>query len=112
MASEAEWAWAAGFYEGEGTLIMHGQNRGYQFQIGQKDPEPLNRFQQIAGCGAIYGPYENGTPNRIVYSYRITKARNVLWVVSNMWEWLSVRRQEQIALVYEKRSNSLLKVVV
>lgn len=53
MAKETDWAWAAGFFEGEGSFSIQraGRKKPGQFmgwvQIGQKHPEPLLFIQEI-----------------------------------------------------------------
>jgi len=53
MAKETDWAWAAGFFEGEGSFSIqrHRSKRPGRFvgclQITQKHPEPLLFVQEI-----------------------------------------------------------------
>jgi hypothetical protein len=50
-----EIAWAAGLFEGEGS-ITHVYGRT-QLRIHMTDFEVLERFLEIIGAGRIYGPY-------------------------------------------------------
>ena len=62
MASEAELAWAAGLFEGEGSIGIdrrtsrHGSLR---LQIGMCDEEVLCRFKDVVGIGNVTGPYQH-----------------------------------------------------
>ena len=70
--SEIELAWAAGLFDGEGTisLVTHRKKRKtktYEYKqvhvlVSQSgSPEVLERFQRaVGGLGKIYGPYERG----------------------------------------------------
>jgi hypothetical protein len=53
-----EVAWAAGLFEGEGS-ITHSKGRP-QLRIQMADLEVLERFLEIFGVGTIYGPYTRG----------------------------------------------------
>jgi hypothetical protein len=50
-----EIAWAAGLFEGEGTITICGGSLHLRVQM--TDLEVLERFCQIVGTGKIYGPY-------------------------------------------------------
>lgn len=48
-------AWAAGFFEGEGSITeCRGRLRA---QLKNTDVEVLHRFADIVGVGVVYGPY-------------------------------------------------------
>lgn len=55
-----ELAWAAGFFDGEGTITCQwfNHNKYVRIQIYQKDIRPLKRFRKatIGVRSAIYGP--------------------------------------------------------
>lgn len=98
----AEWAWAAGFYEGEGTFVLAGgvRSRCLALRIGQKDTEPLERFLSIVRVGKINGPYVNGVKGeRTHYVYSLSRLADVRWVIQGISPWLSKRRIEQIEAV-------------
>lgn len=54
--AETDLAWAAGLFEGEGSITCSG--RAPRLQLKMTDPEPVERFCEILG-GTLYGPYEN-----------------------------------------------------
>jgi hypothetical protein len=89
-------AWAAGFFEGEGTILLSGES--LHVRIGNTDKEIIHRFADILEVGAIYGPYPpyGGTSHR----------RKDLWVwiardeagldaIALMWPWLGSRRRNR-----------------
>jgi hypothetical protein len=57
---ELEMAWAAGFFDGEGSIHLHkypnNSHDHIMISIKQTAIEPLERFQTAVGCGKIYGP--------------------------------------------------------
>lgn len=85
--SEAEAAWAAGFYEGEGSAISHAGSFGLTFP--QQDPQVLHRLAEFFG-GTVRGPDAQGMSTVVVYGRRASRA------AAYMWPWLSDRRRRQI----------------
>jgi hypothetical protein len=55
MGRDERIAWAAGFYEGEGSVTLIGGRLAVQ--IKNNDREPLERFRTAVEAGKIYGPY-------------------------------------------------------
>jgi hypothetical protein len=66
-----EIAWAAGFFDGEGTVRIS-SNRNY-LAVQQNKPEPLLKLQTIFG-GNVHGPY---TRTRKAFP---NKPQNPYWV--------------------------------
>jgi len=60
VASAEEIAWAAGLFEGEGS-ITHIGRRGQSFElqvaINMTDGDVIRRFDEIVDRGKVYGPY-------------------------------------------------------
>lgn len=113
MSSES-WAWAAGFFDGEGHISCRDRTgRGHlekyrsprtlTVAISQHHREVLEKFQVIVGCGTIYeltktrparskltGQYQS-------YSWRTGKRGDALKVVEGMWPWLGSIKRLQAA---------------
>jgi hypothetical protein len=96
MASTEEIAWAAGLFDGEGS-ITH-SDRELQLLLKNTDLEFVQRFDVIVARGRVYGPYQ--------YDYRDGHRRKPFWswvahgdaahdVVDLLAPWLSRRRLEQ-----------------
>lgn len=96
MASAEEIAWAAGLFDGEGS-ITH-TDRDLQLLLKNTDLELVERFDLIVGRGHAYGPY--------LYESRDGYNRKPAWcwvaqgdaahdVVDLLARWLSRRRLEQ-----------------
>lgn len=111
-----ELAWAAGFFDGEGTAVLSGVNstrvhpvtgrrRDYptpHLQVTQHfDPETIHRFHRaVRGLGIVGGPYVSaGTAWHPRYQWACRRPDQVLVVVPMMWNWLSGPKRRQIATV-------------
>jgi hypothetical protein len=120
-----EAAWAAGFYDGEGsTGFSHkvkqaGRQRVYGYvtlAVSQSgSPETLERFQKAVRCGKVYGPYDhkkNADTWRPYWRYMASNrdARKALRI---MWPWLSSVKRAQaeaaIALANEQAARPRLR---
>lgn len=63
--SVTELAWAAGFFEGEGSVFKHStktKTPRLAASLDQTDaPELIERFLRAVGVGKTYGPYGSGS---------------------------------------------------
>ena len=110
MVSETDYAWAAGFFDGEGHTgyisgIRYRADRRskeatyhyLEIAISQasKDgvPEVLVKFQSIVG-GSIFGPYEARTRITPLYKWcaRNNAARRIL---KQLWPYLGTVKRKQ-----------------
>ena len=94
-----EHAWAAGFFDGEGTTSYSPKQQSTRIQISQKDPALLYRFQDAVGFGDVCGPYKNGKGQ--VYQYRLSRRADVIAVMQKLWPFLGDEKKEQA-----KRANA------
>jgi hypothetical protein len=84
-----EFAWAAGFFDGEGWANRAG--RGVQSRINQSDihgmPAVLLKFQRIVGVGRLKGPkVEEGKQD--LYWWEVTSRPDVARVADLLGPWL------------------------
>lgn len=88
--SATDLAWAAGFFDGEGTTAYYGDHT-FRLSIGQKGPERLEKFNSIMwGLGKIYGPDDKGV------SYLVFNGPSkVQQVVAMMWTYLGPQKRDQ-----------------
>lgn len=106
MTSEIEVAWAAGFFDGEGTVGAFRRERGsdvraLKLSVCQADPRPLLRFARTFGFPEtkVYGP-EFRTSGRVrqrkpMWRFQIADRDDVLRVLSLMEPYLSDMKREQ-----------------
>lgn len=65
--------WAAGFFEGEGSAVLHTDKRNKKtyrslhLSISQVYREPLDCFRGAVGAGTVNGPYGPYSGNRQPY---------------------------------------------
>lgn len=104
-----ELAWAAGFFDGEGTAVLSFRNSNRQrdyvtptLQVTQHfDPETIHRFHRaVQGLGLATGPYASkGTAFHPRWQWAARRPIEVLAVVPMLWPWLSGPKRRQIATV-------------
>lgn len=60
---DMELSWAAGFFDGEGTISQttaRATTKRYLImRVAQCDRRPLDRFAKVAGLGNVNGPYQH-----------------------------------------------------
>lgn len=89
---EFELAWAAGFFDGEGSSGYYHQNQRISACVVQKDRRPLDRFLAAVGFGKIYMPGAN--PNHC-YRWQVTSTRGVKQLYDILKPFLSTPKIEQ-----------------
>ena len=96
MPSPEEIAWAAGLFDGEGS-ITH-TDRDLQLLLKNTDLELVTRFDRIVARGHVYGPYRyigrDGFNRKPFWSW-VAHGDAAHDVVDLLARWLSRRRLEQ-----------------
>lgn len=97
-------AWAAGLYDGEGSLCLlaHRSHEGYRLpemsvtQLAEHaTPEVLVRFIKIVGRGRVYGPYVQAGAHAAVYRWKSGARGDIDEVLTVLGPWLGpVKRQQ------------------
>lgn len=102
--SEADIAWAAGLYEGEGSIFRPVKGKYYpRLTVTLTDPESLETFRNIVGVGAVVGPYPRGL-HKPYWNYRLNGLEQVEKVVDLLIPRLSKGRKEQIEKVLDSHT--------
>jgi hypothetical protein len=104
MGWREELAWAAGFFDGEGTVggyCKDGEVRiNFVLKVYQTERSTLERFKAaVWGLGTVYGPYfrkDRKAYHKPSYHYGVTGHRNVQAVVAMLWPFLSAPKKEQV----------------
>jgi len=88
---ELELAWAAGFFDGEGSTCVERKVNRLILSVGQNNPIPLQRFVDVVGFGLkVYGPHKDG-------GYKVTtSSKKALAVAIKLWPYLSDIKRQQI----------------
>lgn len=96
MATEAEIAWAAGLFEGEGCLRVSRNRRGNlspMICLQMTDRDMVQRFKDILeGRGDVRGPWDKGPGRKPMYAVDICGRTDVKRVMQSFLPWLGTRR--------------------
>lgn len=105
-------AWAAGLYEGEGTVGCYIQNKekwnrspqcSIKLAIIMTDPDILTEFSDVVNIGSVRGPFKgNGFGKKDLYRYNLSTFEHVQYVIAMLWPHLSVRRRQQYRNAVDK----------
>lgn len=92
-------AWAAGLFEGEGSIIYARKN--IQLSMSTTDEDILRRFSAVVG-GKVYGPCRytrRVKPGfyKDVFHWRLNGIANVQTALRLFWPWLGIRRRARAA---------------
>jgi len=121
QSDETEGAWAAGFFDGEGSIAAGGRTlewRPYRqpsMEIPQSSargvPDSLIRFQILVGAGSITGPHPPRNPWARLPSYRweLGGHRKVEAVAGILWPWLGSDKRSQIEWALSLVHGSLVR---
>jgi hypothetical protein len=93
IVNREELAWAAGFFDGEGTTgaYLHDGRLVIGMSISQVQLEPLMRFQRaVGGLGHV-----GGRANRSLNQWQTRKFEHVQAVIAFLWTFLSGPKREQ-----------------
>ncbi len=98
MSQKVNYAYAAGLYEGEGSVSRNGTS--LKIHLGTTDEDVAHRFVETLGLGKVYGPYE-AHPNSLGvkphWEVSIWGAGPVMTAAARMWPYLGQRRRERFA---------------
>lgn len=106
-------AWAAGFFDGEGTAVLANTNstrvnpttgvrRDYptpHLAVTQHyDPETVHRFHRaVLGLGKVSGPHSSaGTAHHPRWAWTCRRPHETIAVIGLLWPFLSTPKREQI----------------
>lgn len=88
---EAKIAWAAGLFEGEGTIIIRTRPEDQiDVQLGMTDKDVVDRFCEIVGVGKVHGPYQYGT--RKPFWKFVAYGAEAMVVIHTLRDYFGVRR--------------------
>lgn len=104
MSTEAELAWAAGIFEGEGWVHVS----KYTFRLGVEmaDLDVLERLQEYLG-GMVAGPRSRGENRRPMWTWKSPNGPPTLELVVRFQPWLGARRRSQLEQAAEQWNHRL-----
>lgn len=103
-------AWAAGIFEGEGTITW---SNGPRLCLYNSDLWVVEKFLKVVGIGRIYGPYEPYHPDhwqrKPRYFWQVGGWKKCQYILDLFWPGLSPRRRQRADEVLIKRIYSIRK---
>jgi hypothetical protein len=98
MASDEEWAWAAGVFEAAGAIVTINGGKDLRLALHLVDGDVVRRYAEIVQS-RLLGPYSSppggGEPARRP-TYRCNlNCRFALAALARMWPWLGDRRRNR-----------------
>ena len=98
LATELNYAWAGGLFEGEGSVGYQGPSglygrRSPKLVLGQNDKAVLERFAKAIGCGRIY---ECNRPTGLFYSWQTTTYKDYRKGMARLYPWVGDRRRARM----------------
>lgn len=100
MTRETDLAWAAGLFEGEGSISP--TKSGWQLTLGTADRDVAERFHQVMGVGRLYGPYQpstsraDGTPHKPFTRWGVTDKLGIEEAATLIGPELGERRTKRL----------------
>ena len=93
----SERAWAAGFFDGEGTIRVN-RNGSLRLSVPQTERSTLDRLQVAIG-GTVYGTYRPRSHKAHWKSqyHLVASGANAIEAIDRMWKWLSMPKRAQAA---------------
>lgn len=92
--ADTEQAWAAGFFDGEGTFGAYGRLAKPRVEISQLHPDTLERFRHAVGnVGNIVGPYDRR--GSMIYVWRTERADGFAAVTATIASYLADMKRAQ-----------------
>lgn len=108
MATDAELAWAAGLFEGEGSFHIAKTPYGSRvpvMNLGMTDRDVVEKFQRIADSSRVKGPIHRVPGRKPMYTLEIAKRSDVKRLILAFLPWFGERRtakaREVLALIEE-----------
>jgi len=105
MATEIEWAWFAGVFEGEGSVAFTGTNT-VRLIVKMTDRDVLMRLQKIAG-GVVYPRKRLDMPAHYKdqWDWYIDRSDLVLETMGRIKPYLGIRRLQRFEEAEERLRN-------
>lgn len=108
-----DYAWAAGFFEGEGCLHLNIAHRSYgmytylTLDVSNTDLEVLDRFRNIVDCGTVRSE-KSGIKHfgkKQMYRFSVSSRKDVAKILGFIEPWLSTRRKERLMQIRNQTSK-------
>ncbi len=103
---EIETAWAAGLFEGEGSIIFTGKN-GVSVTVFMTDQDVLQKLLAVAGMGTLRGPYSDASHpgHKPIWKWSISRGTHSSEFLRAIRPHMGVRRLARLDAALERLSN-------
>lgn len=92
---EAEIAWAAGIFEGEGTMCVRGNPGGLALVVTMKDEDVMRRFLQVVRYGKLAYQSSPSMQGNYRWVWASSTDHESTSIISMFWPFLGDRRRKQ-----------------
>jgi hypothetical protein len=92
-------AWAAGMFEGEGTVHQH--RHSVDVSISSTDEDVIKHWGAVVGRGRLYGPYQRKDGHKPIFEWKIGRNEDARAVYELFKPWLGIRRTAQFEKAFE-----------
>ena len=105
MASREDIAWAAGLFEGEGSMSVRG-NLGVSLFLGMTDEDVVARFATIVGAGRVYVKQRPKQEWKDIYAWHCNKSEDVRRILSEFMPHMGLRRKDRAVEMLERLARN------
>jgi hypothetical protein len=107
-------AWAAGLFEGEGTVSCYIRKRGSRrpaprVAMGMTDPKTVEQFAEIMGFGTISVTRKAVVNRKAIYRWQVGSWKDAEAAFSILGPWLHARRFAQFEKLLAAKPAVLMK---
>ena len=113
MGRAEQLAWAAGLYEGEGSIYLDRSDqrrRDGRVRIGMSlsttDQDVAMCFWDYVRVGAVFGPYTAAKGTKPYWTWHLRNATQVKALATELAPLLSIRRRKQIAEALSEKATA------
>lgn len=107
---DAELAWAAGLFEGEGTITrMTAKSSQTRFNAAviMTDEDVLRRFSEVVGLGKLYGPYQPTNPKaKPIWRWTLRRYTELVELYELIGPWMGQRRSARFVSALEANAQN------
>jgi hypothetical protein len=108
--TDAELAWAAGLFEGEGTFNVTKRSTNISMALVSTDEDVVDRFHAIVGAGRVYrNRTSNGFSLKKQYVWNVSAINEFRHVAAILLPWLGNRRRARMLQVLDAYSTAPVK---
>jgi hypothetical protein len=94
---ERQIAWAAGIFEGEGTVYAQAPRAYPHLRVVMTDQDIIERLCQVTGTGNVRSWGLIGGKNKPLWHWTVNGIKPVFRVLKMFWPYLGERRRAQAA---------------